>query len=167
MKTNMNFKLILPILLLFTLSACYIKQKDVQKNTTANAKNEEMFKSVLLKHLSAVKNKDLTTLKSTMSPEGKMELIQPSSEIVYTVDGFMKFHEAWFALPDWTVKTKILSTDIGEKIGVATTEFYYEEPDRNGKPYFNRLIVTYTLEKINNTWYIIKDHASSVEKTYS
>ena len=119
----------------------------------------------MLKHLNAIKTKDLNTLKSTMSPKGNMELIQPSSEILYSVDGFMKFHKDWFEIPNWTVNTKILSMNIGDKVGVATTEFLYKEPERNGKPYFNRLIVSYTLEKINSKWYIIKDHASSIEKT--
>lgn len=27
------------------------------------------------------------------------------------------------------------------------------------------MIVSYGLEKINNNWYIIKDHATTVEKT--
>lgn len=117
-------------------------------------------------HLDAVKAKDASALKATMSPKGNMELIQPSMEILYSVDGFMKFHQEWFDLQnDWTVETNILSTDVGDRIGVATTEFLYKEPERNGKPYFNRLIVSYTLEKIDGEWYIIKDHASSVEKT--
>lgn len=159
MKKYINYKLILVSLLIIGFSSCN-KEKETSKE-----QNEELFKSAILKHLNAVTAKDSNTLKSTMSPNGNMELIQPSSEIVYSVDGFMKFHQDWFRVPNWTVDTKILSTDIGNKIGVATTEFLYKEPERNGKPYFNRLIVSYTLEKINNNWYIIKDHASSIEKT--
>ncbi len=48
---------------------------------------------------------------------------------------------------------------------MATTEFLYKELERNGKPYFNKMIVSYTLEKTDGNWYIIKDHASSIEKT--
>lgn len=165
MKNNINYKLIFLCLLIIGFSSCDIRQKDDQQYEISKIKNEELFSSVILKHLSAVKNKDFITLKSTMSPKGNMELIQPGSEIVYSVDGFMKFHQEWFDVPNWTVNTKILSTDIGDRIGVATTEFLYKEPERNGKPYFNRLIVTYTLERINNNWYIFKDHASSIGKT--
>ena len=165
MKKNITYKLILVCLLIIGFNSCENKEKEIQKNESSKQQNEELFKSAISKHLDAVTNKDLKELKSTMSPEGKMELIQPSSEIVYSVEGFMKFHKDWFELPNWTVKTKILSMDIGNRIGVATTEFLYEEPERNGKPYFNQLIVSYTLEKINNNWYIIKDHASSIEKT--
>ena len=39
------------------------------------------------------------------------------------------------------------------------------EPERDGKPYFNRMHISYTLEKQNGQWYVIKDHASSVEKS--
>ncbi|WP_378187559.1 hypothetical protein ACE939_04345 [Aquimarina sp. W85] len=76
-----------------------------------------------------------------------MKLIQPICETVYSVDGFKKFHEEWFKVPNWTVRTKIQSTNIGIRIGAATTEFLCQEPERNGKPYFNRLTVSYTLEK--------------------
>ncbi len=46
---------------------------------------------------------------------------------------------------------------------MAVTEIVYREPEREGKPYFNRMIVSYDLEKIDGKWYIIKDHASSIE----
>ncbi|AUC85042.1 hypothetical protein CW731_06955 [Polaribacter sp. ALD11] len=165
MTINTKYKLILLSLLIISFSSCEVKEKRTQKNETSKKQNEELFNSTISKHLNAVTSKDSSALKATMSPKGNMELIQPSSEILYSVDGFMKFHQKWFEAPNWTVDIKILSTDIGDRIGVATTEFLYKEPDRNGKPYFNRLIVSYTLEKINNNWYIIKDHASSIEKT--
>jgi len=141
------------------------KQNNELANTTNLAENEAQFTAVLQKHLDAVTNKDLKTLESTMAPNGKMELIQPSSETVYGVDGFMNFHKEWFAVPNWTFTTKILSKDVGQLIGVATVEIRYQEPERNGKPYFNRMNVSYTLEKFDGQWYLIKDHASSIEKT--
>jgi len=165
MKTNDWYKLMFISLLIAGFCSCNTKLGNPESKEISQVQNEELFKSVLQKHLTAVANKDYKTLESTMSPDGKMELIQPSSETVYGVKGFMDFHQEWFDLPNWTIKTKVLSTDVGDKIGVATTEFYYEEPERNGKPYFNRLVVSYTLEKVNNEWFIIKDHASSIEKT--
>ena len=149
--------------LLIGISSCNSKQSEGHDNDIKQ--DEELFISVLEKHLNAVSSKDLTLLKTTMSPNGDMELILPNSEIKYSADEFIKFHEEWFEIHDWTFKTKILSSHIGDRIGVATTEILYEEPDRNGKPYFNRMIVSYSLEKVNGSWYIIKDHASSIDKT--
>jgi ketosteroid isomerase-like protein len=165
MKKISYYPLLVVSFLFFLSTSCEEKATSIQEQEISKKQNEALFHAVLEKHLKAVSDKDYTALKSTMSPKGNMELIQPSSEIVYTANGFMKFHQEWFEVPNWTVSTKVLSTDIGGKIGVATTEFLYQEPERNGKPYFNRLIVSYTLEKINNNWYFIKDHASSVEKT--
>lgn len=163
---NRSYCTLLIVSFLFLLTtSCKEKTPSTQELEISQTQNEELFHTALAKHLKAVADKDYPTLQSTMSPKGNMELIQPSAEIVYTADAFMEFHKKWFAVPDWTMNTKILSTDIGDKIGVATTEFLYQEPERNGKPYFNRLIVSYTLEKIGNNWYIIKDHASSIEKT--
>ncbi|MTI31357.1 hypothetical protein E1171_11095 [Cytophagales bacterium RKSG123] len=100
-----------------------------------------------------------------MSPRGNMQLILPQSKIKNSVEEFVNMHEEWFKDKTWTMETKILNTKIGDKIGMATTEAMYREPERNGKPYFNHMVVSYVLEKIDGQWYVIKDHASSIEKT--
>lgn len=160
MKLYFKYEVILCCLIIFMSVSC--KQ---HSNSDLQLENETAVRSTLTKHLNAVSNKDLNILKSTLSPNGNMELIQPGLETIYTVDGFMKFHEDFFNVPNWTFKTKILSIHAGNKIAAATTEILYEEPERNGQPYFNRLTVSYTLEKLNGQWFVIKDHASSIEKT--
>ncbi len=165
MKNISYTSLLLLTFTFFITTSCEEKTPSIQEVGISKEQNEALFHATLSKHLKAVANKDYATLQSTLSPKSTMELIQPSAEIVYTADGFMEFHKEWFAVPNWTVSTKVLSTHIGDKIGVATTEFLYQEPERNGKPYFNRLIVSYTLEKVDGNWYFIKDHASSIEKT--
>lgn len=166
MKTISHVKTILFLLtFLFAVLSCKEEKSSVEKVKANQEQNEQQFVSALEKHLDAVERKDLKTLKATMSPNGNMELIQPSMEVIKGVDGFMKFHETFFNHPNWSLKFKITSKSVGDKIGVATTEAMYREPNRNGKPYFNRMTVTYTLEKINDKWYITKDHASSIEKT--
>ncbi|MTB51715.1 nuclear transport factor 2 family protein [Lewinella sp. W8] len=137
-------------------------QKD---NPSISAASEQAFVATLEKHLKAVSERDLTSLRATMSPEGKMQLILPGTEIIETVDGFLDYHREWFQDTTWTFETKILNTEIGEQVGIGITEIVYREPERNGEPYFNRMIVSYALERINGNWYIIKDHASSVEKS--
>ena len=127
--------------------------------------NENAFIAVMDKHLAAVSARDMETLRSTLSPYGEMQLILPSTEIIDGVDGFMEYHREWFELPNWTIETEILNTEIGEMVGMAVISFIYREPDRNGRPYFNRMIVSYDLKKINDEWYVIKDHASSIEKS--
>lgn len=145
-------------------SRCIKKSEMILPKVNPELK-KQAFMAILEKHLEAVANKDLVTLKSTMSPEGKMHLILPQTEIINSVDSFMNFHKEWFEDTSWTFDTKILYTYIGDKFGIAITEIMYKEPDRNGKPYFNRMVVTYGLEKIKEQWYIIKDHASSIEKS--
>ena len=140
-------------------------QTNKENVQSLDTNHEQRFIERMQEHLNAVSNKDLTTLKSTLSPEGEMQLILPNTEIMYSVEKFMEYHQAWFQDTTWTFETKILSSEIGEKIGIAITEIVYREPERNGKPYFNRMIVSYALKKIDDQWYIIKDHASSIEKT--
>lgn len=127
--------------------------------------NQNEFHAQLKTHLDAVSNKDLITLKETMSPEGEMQLLLTGSEIISSVDSFLLFHEEWFQDTTWTFETKILNMDVGRDIGMATVESLYKEPDRGGQPYFNRMKISYVLKKYDDEWYIISDHATSIEKT--
>ena len=136
-------------------------------NAENNIKNdsETQFIETLTKHLNAVTNRDSKSLESTLSPKGNMQLILPQTEIMYSVDTFMDYHKQWFAAKDWTFETKILNTNIKADLGMATVDIIYREPIRDGKPYFNRMTVSYVLEKMQGQWYVIKDHASSIEKS--
>jgi hypothetical protein len=138
---------------------------EIDSSEKTDMDNEKEFVQVMQKHLDAVSNRDLVALKETMDPNGQMQLILPGSEIIDGVGGFMDYHKEWFAEPDWTFETKILKTEIGTELGMAITEIVYREPLRKPEPYFNRMIVSYDLKKIAGKWYIIKDHASSIEKS--
>lgn len=162
MKSLLQNTLIL--VMLSTIISCKNDTQAISENDKEADKTE--FVATMQKHLDAVSNKDLATLKSTLSPKGNMQLILPSSEITHTVEDFMLYHKEWFAVENgWTFETKILNTDVGETMGMAVTEIVYREPERDGKPYFNRMVVSYDLKKIDGKWYIIKDQASSIEKS--
>ena len=155
---------------MFSLLSCNGKEQQsaAGESNDANSEmqNEQLFIQAMQKHLNAVSNRDLEILESTMSPTGEMQLILPQTEIINNVEGFMDYHRQWFKdTTAWTFETKILNTKIGNKVGMAVTEVVYREPERNGQPYFNRMVVSYVLEKIDGEWYVIKDHASTVEKS--
>ncbi|WP_223787253.1 YybH family protein [Marinicella meishanensis] len=126
---------------------------------------EEAARRVLTTHLNAVSNKDLDTLAATLSTAGGMQLILPGQEIIHGVDGFMAFHENWFAQPNWTFETEILQLTVGTELAYAVVQIIYREPERDGQPYFNRMIVSYDLQRLAGQWYVVKDHASSVKKS--
>ena len=127
--------------------------------------NKKEMIGVMETHLNAVTNRDLKTLESTLSPNGDMQLILPSQDIIYTTDKFIEFHREWFKDTTWTFETKILNADLGDRFGMVITELTYREPERNGKPYFNRQIVSYDLKKIDDNWFVVKDHCTSAEKS--
>lgn len=155
---------LIAVILQFSTVSC---GKKVEKENTKDdfEQNEKMFVSTMQRHLDAVSNRNLSILESTMSPDGKMQLILPGTEIIDGVSGFMEYHKEWFKDSTWTFETKILNTNLRDNFGMAVTEVVYREAARNGEPYFNRMIVSYDLEKIDGKWFIIKDHASSVEKS--
>lgn len=83
--------------------SCNQRQKDISETVNGRVqKDDDPFKEVLKRHLDAVSNRDLKTLKSTLSPEGTMQLILPGMEIITKVEGFLDYHREWFALTDWT-----------------------------------------------------------------
>ncbi len=154
------------LIILFVISSlCSCKEKG-ELNTEQGGQYKETFIATMQKHLNAVSHRDLTTLESTMHSDGnKMQLILPETEIIKGVDGFIDYHKEWFKDSSWTFETQILNTEVGDKLGMAIVEIVYREPERNGTPYFNRMTVSYVLERINGKWYVIKDHASSIEKS--
>jgi len=160
-------------LILLGLMISFLSCKKTEDQSILSAANDasdiiletQRFNERLKSHLDAVSNKDLIALKKTMSPEGNMQLLLTGSEIISSVDSFIRFHEEWFQDTSWTFDTKILNSDVGRDMGLATVETIYKEPDRGGKPYFNRMKISYVLKKYNDEWCVISDHATSIEKT--
>jgi len=77
----------------------------------------------------------------------------------------MDGHEGWFEEKDWTIDMNIIYTDNSDNYGIALVESKFNDPDRNGKPYFHNMIVSYALKKVDGKWLVVKDHASTVEKS--
>ena len=155
-------------LVLITLFFCSCKDETTIKpeiNIQSQTTNTEMAVAQLQKHLDAISTRDLETLESTLSPEGNMQLILPGTEIIEKTSGFMDYHREWFKADDWTLDSKILNSEVGETMAMVVVESIYEEPERNGKPYFNRMTISYDLKKINDTWYVVKDHMASIQKS--
>lgn len=132
--------------------------------STVLEKEKEAARATIELHLNSVASRDIEHLTSTLPEDGEMLLILPDQEIINTTEGFIDFHKEWFEDTSWTFESKIIKFHAGLYFGMAVVEVMYKEPDRNGKPYFNRMIVSYDLEKQNGQWVIIKDHASSIEK---
>ena len=147
------------------LLSCNSREKLKENYQAILIQSKKDATALLEKHLEAVANKDLETLKSTLSPEGKMQFMLPSSEIMIGVDKYVEFHTEWFKDTTWTFETKILNSDVAPRIGIFITEQIYKESERDGKPYFNRMAVSYGLEKYEGQWYVITDHCTSIEKS--
>ncbi len=124
------------------------------------------FLTALNMHLDAVKNKDFEALKRTMpAPEEAFHLILPNGAMMTKSGDFLNAHEEWFQDTTWTMETQILYTSNGPDYGIALVEATNREPERNGKPYFHKMAISYGLKKVNDNWLVIHDHASTLEKS--
>lgn len=128
-------------------------------------KNETAFLTVMNTHLKAISTKDIALLGTTLPSNEEMYLLLDGMEMTTQSDEFLKLQKDWFDSGEWTFETKIVRSDVGIEIGYAIVESLYKEPNRNGKPYFNRMLISYDLKKIEGKWYVVKDQATSIEKT--
>lgn len=167
---NLNYFFFLMLTISLVTTSCDIEQQDtnLEQQNTSNAveqPDKEGFTALLEKHLRSVSERDLSTLEGTLSPKGDMLFILPQSPLRTKSSEFMDYHRAWFQDTTWSFETKILETNVEQDMGIAVVEAVYSEPERDGKPYFNRMHVSYALRKMDGNWYVVKDHASSVEKS--
>ena len=155
----------LSIFMAFEACTSADKEMTAAEKTAIQSENKAAFDTALTTHLAAVSAKDLVALEKTLSPSGNMMLVLPQSEILTKSSQFLDFHKEWFKGEDWTFETKIISSDVSEDMGFALVESMYRETERDGKPYYNKMAITYTQKKIDGKWYVVKDHACSLEKS--
>lgn len=164
----MSLKTVLIIVIALSLNACQKAKTTTETEVPQISQQDQRtaFLNVLNKHLAAIPTKDLETLKRTLTPNGNMQLILPQTEPTNTNTDFLNYHKAWFEADlEWDFITTIRNIQVGERLGMAIVDVVYTEPLRDGKPYFNHMIVSYDLQKIDGQWYFIKDHASSIQKS--
>ena len=89
----MKYTLLLFVSLTFFNCNNVAEKPSEEQLKTSQETNNADFNTVLQKHLKAVSNKDLETLKSTLSPNGNMQLILPKTETTNTVSDFVKNHQ--------------------------------------------------------------------------
>lgn len=147
----------------FLLNAC--TQRPSDKSEELSLADKAAFHQTLSTHLEAVSQKNLATLATTLAPDSTFFLILPGNELEKTSSSFLEMHREWFQDTSWTFDFEILEEVADKTVGFAIVEVLYREPDRNGAPYFNRMLLTYGLRKYQGEWFVIMDHASSVEKT--
>jgi len=165
-------------LLLSGMMACTGDQTSTQtvstpssKTLTAEEKKElkrldhKAFHATLRQHLGAIAARDLATLRKSLAPDGTMHLLRPATKPVFGVDKYLSYHEAWFKEPSWSIKSTITDSDVGTDMGYALVDLMYNVPNRNGKPYWNKMLLTFNLKKYDGSWYVVTDHSSSVRKS--
>lgn len=166
---NFNYLFLIGLVISFMIISCADGQNNNSVENAAVGELQEVdkegFTALLEKHLRSVSERDLNTLAGTLSPQGDMILILPQSPLRTKSSEFMDYHREWFQDTTWNFETKILTSDVQNNMGIAVVEALYSEPERDGKPYFNRMHVSYGLRKMNGNWYVVKDHASSIEKS--
>ena len=85
--------------------------------------------------------------------------------MVYTTDKYIHYHDQWFQDDSWKLTGSITDSHVGSDVGTAIVQMKYEVPKNNGKDYWNEMAISYVMKKVDNQWYVISDHSSSVKKS--
>ena len=123
--------------------------------------DHKLFHATLRQHLNATFNRDIETLESLMSPDGTMYMMRPNTQVIHSTDSYIDYHRKWFQDPEWKLSGVITDSHVG----TAIVDMRYEIPNLNGKAYWNELVISYVMKKVDNKWYVISDHSTSKRKS--
>ena len=123
------------------------------------------FETSLSNHLRAVQEKNFELLKSTVPDSGSFHLILPNGKMINRVEEFLDMHHEWFQESGWSMESRVLFSESGADFGHAIVESMLREPERNGKPYFHKMAISYVLKLQDGAWKVVADHASTIEKS--
>ncbi|HHL32109.1 MAG TPA: hypothetical protein ENJ41_05940 [Oceanospirillales bacterium] len=127
--------------------------------------NKPTFEQAIQKHLDSITSKNIKQMKQTVAESGEFYLTLPNGQITTTIKEFIDGQTAWFNSQGWRFSTEIIKQEHGPQYGYALVIANYHEADRGGKPYHHKMFISYDLKNTNGLWLIVKDHASTIEKS--
>ena len=123
---------------------------------------ERQFQDALDTHLTALDERDLDTLASTIDED--VVLIFPSGTTLYGKDAFMNFHTDWFASEGWTQDNTVVHTNVeGCKTAWASVDYVYRTYDESGtvtSESHNLFALTWTRDR--GQWVVVADQNTAL-----
>ncbi len=122
----------------------------------------------LMSLLSSLEERDIESFRTNMASADEMDLILTNGDIITSVDSFVELHRGWFQDTTWSIRHELVDFKFYGNFATSTVKAYYNEPDRNGRPYFHNMLVSYVLRQADDgDWMIIKDQATTFDKSLS
>ena len=149
----------------FSCQADLAETNAVEQTAEMKKADHKLFHATLRQHLNATFNKDINTLEGMMSPDGMMYMMRPNTPVIHTTDSYLEYHRNWFQDDSWRLSGQITDSHVGTDVGTAIVDMRYDVPNKNGKSYWNEMVISYVLKKVENKWYVISDHSSSKRKS--
>ncbi|MBK8505188.1 MAG: nuclear transport factor 2 family protein [Saprospiraceae bacterium] len=140
-------------------------EMDKLNNVILNPIEYSAAKQLMERHLKSVMDKDTVSLRQTLNMGGRYLLILPDGSSMETADEFYAMHQAWFQDKGWTMEMNVLDFRETPDMAQCVVDAMFHESDRNVKPYYHKMWITYVLEHIGGQWYVTSDHASTKTKS--
>lgn len=152
---------------LFTaaVTGCVINVDNTEAGYDAD-QIDQQFQRDIRDHLRSISEKDIELMKTTLPDSGDLYLTLPDGSMTTTVKEFVDGQSDWFNSGDFTFKTRIIKAEHGPEYGYMLVIADYHVPERDGRPYDHQMFVSYVLKHDDDRWVVIKDHASTINKTH-
>ncbi len=152
-------------ILTLLLSSCVLNIDRTREGRTAGEVHRQ-FERDTANHLRSISEKDIELMKTTLPETGELYLTLPDGSMTTTVEEFVSGQSEWFDTVDFTFETELIKSEHGPEYGYMLVFADYRVPERDGRPYYHRMFVSYVLRHEDDRWVVIKDHASTLSKTH-
>jgi ketosteroid isomerase-like protein len=122
------------------------------------------FQETLNKHLAAIQNRDLDALVSTL-PDDELVLVMSDGKVVRTVREFVEGHRAWFAMPDWELKTEPIHTFETADVGVVVLRLDYSDLKPDHSRFHEHSVLTLIFARRNDRWVMVHDQNTPLRES--
>jgi ketosteroid isomerase-like protein len=118
------------------------------------------FRSILIKHLNAIDQKNLADIEATVADS--VTLILPNGEVLKSKKSFVDLHREWFK-ENWKMATETISVRESSTLAHALVKYHYKEWDADQK--LKSESNTYLLlifEKGKDGWKLVHDQNTKI-----
>jgi uncharacterized protein (TIGR02246 family) len=116
------------------------------------------FDDVLNRHLASVRDRDLSTLDSTLHDE--VVVLLPNGSLVQGRSAVRQLHRDWFADTDWTISYRPVVRTVLAGTATVLLDVHYTDVDADGKPIESDYFLGLTFVSVEGQWLLVLDQNS-------
>lgn len=115
------------------------------------------FKETLEKHLKAIEEKDIESLKETLPLGEELVLITPTGGVISSCNEFVDGHVPWFEDDSWNMTFETVNIIESSEMGIATVKYRYVDKEND-----SYTILSLAFKFIDGRWLLVHDQNTPI-----